>query len=155
MMTIIERFESQYIPEPNSGCWLWFGAVNGTGYGRLRVNGTREMAHRFSWRFHNGEIPTGLQLCHRCDNRACVNPQHLFLGTQKQNVADMIAKKRRANAAKGAGNIKLRLDQVAAIIIDKRSSLKVAAEYGISDGHIRRIRRDGGWRSCSRDAGTK
>jgi len=86
---LIERFEKYYIPEPNSGCWLWFGpGWHKFGYGMLTVDKKPEAAHRISWRIVNGPIPKGKFICHKCHNPPCVNPDHLYLGTPADNVRD-------------------------------------------------------------------
>ena len=92
-----DRFNSKWMPEPFSGCWLWTAANNGV-YGTLRdnrENGFRsKFAHRFSWEIHNGEIPNGFLVLHKCDTPLCVNPEHLFLGTYQDNRLDAIKKGR-------------------------------------------------------------
>ena len=69
-------------------CWEWAGAIDGTGYGQLRINKTSIRAHRQAWEIFNGPIPEGLFACHKCDNRKCCNPFHIFLGTNQQNIDD-------------------------------------------------------------------
>lgn len=88
------RIDDKIIPEALTGCWIWWGAIQSSGYGNL-WDGTRfKRAHRFVWERLIGEIPEGMILCHRCDNRACVNPIHMFIGDHKTNMRDMVAKGR-------------------------------------------------------------
>ncbi len=88
------KLEDMYIPEPNSGCWLWLGSVTQSGYGNAWTNGKNMRAHRLSWMIHNGDIPKEMCVLHRCDTPACINPGHLFLGTQLENIKDRDAKGR-------------------------------------------------------------
>ena len=76
-------------------CWIWNGAIRGnSGYGSFNVNGKIESSHRISYKLFKGVIPMGICVLHRCDNRLCVNPDHLFLGTQGDNMKDMFNKGR-------------------------------------------------------------
>lgn len=88
-----QRFHRYYIPEPNSGCWLWTGALMKNGYGvfdfhkdRLGLPRKSRLAHRISYELHNGEIPKGLDLDHLCRTRCCVNPDHLEPVSRKENL---------------------------------------------------------------------
>lgn len=94
-----EEFYMSFEPELNSGCWIWSRGTMGNGYGCLRSDGKIVLAHRFSWNLHFGEIPHvddyhGMCVLHRCDVPSCVNPSHLFLGTNKDNIADRVSKGR-------------------------------------------------------------
>lgn len=89
------RFWSKVEMIPESSCWHWTGAKNGKGYGVM--HGRTRLAHRFSYELHNGPIPEGMLICHSCDSPLCVNKDHLFLGSHKDNTQDMVKKGRAKN----------------------------------------------------------
>lgn len=95
-----ERFFSRV--EITEGCWLWLGRRNDKGYGLFDANGRHFLAHRFSWQLHHGTSAGEKQLCHHCDTPNCVNPAHLFAGTQADNMQDMVRKGRHWNKQGGA-----------------------------------------------------
>lgn len=117
---------------------MWFGSRT-DGYGRLRFRGKFLQAHRHSWAMHNGEIPEGLNVLHHCDIRNCVNPTHLFLGTNLDNAIDCINKGRRGR--------KLDSKKVRAILADKTNShYALGKKFGVDASLIRRIRRREAWK---------
>jgi hypothetical protein len=100
-LPVATRFAAQHVPVPEAGCWLWVGTTT-RGYGRIRAFGSTQRAHRVSWLIHRGPIPSGIGVCHRCDTPSCVNPDHLFLGDQRDNLRDMVRKGRCPAFAKRA-----------------------------------------------------
>lgn len=169
------HIETNSIPEPNSGCWLWLLSCGNHGYGQLGWYGRKRTAHRLSWQAHRGDIPVGLCVLHKCDVRSCCNPDHLFLGTRQDNMADMVAKgrstagdknptKRPEVAAKlhGAGNgmwgkghliagerqgvSKLKEAEVRAIRSASGGQREIAAQYGVSRSLVGMIRQRIIWR---------
>lgn len=134
-------FEEHYIPEPNSGCFLWLGNTNKYGYGVICRQRKVYGAHRFAWAMTNGDPGQQLVL-HRCDNPACVNPDHMFLGSPADNMQDMIAKGRSRHVKSAA---KLTVEQVRAIRSDTRKKREIAAEYGIAQPTVSAIQHHRTW----------
>lgn len=128
-----------------SGCWLWTGATNKAGYGIVNYQRAFWLAHRLARLLSSGVIPEGIKVLHRCDNPPCCNPDHLFLGTQADNVADMKAKGRASSVKpKGEqnGQSKLTADEVLAIrkaVRDGESQGSVARRMGLVQPNVSMI----------------
>ena len=133
----IKWFHNSYQPVPEAGCWLWEGNMHSKGYGSFEFMRKTQSAHRVSWLIHFGDIPDKLYVLHKCDTRCCVNPNHLFLGTPKDNTQDMIRKKRFW--------CKLTDEQVLAIRADPRSQCTIAREYNIGQSTVSNIKRREQW----------
>jgi hypothetical protein len=131
---VIKRFWDKV--DKTSDCWNWFAALDGRGYGKIKIASyVLKQAHRLSWEIHNGEIPAGLNVCHHCDNPRCVRPDHLFLGTTRDNHDDCSNKGRRAKGAM-LPHSKLTEDAVKKIRQSASSYRELAAVYGVSKGTV-------------------
>ena len=139
-------------PNGEDGCWEWTGSRKPSGYGGFALRGQWEAAHRASWKIHRGDIPDGLHVLHRCDNRRCVNPSHLFLGTHEDNMADCVAKGRTVRGERKP-SAKLTEDDVRAIrsayVPWKNGVYRLAAEYGVSPGTVTAIVKRRKWAHVS------
>ena len=142
----MERFWNKVNKQAENGCWEWTASVNNKGYGWFRLDGKNRGAHRVSWMLQHGAVPGGLFVLHRCDNPSCVNPDHLWLGTNADNMRDKV-EKGRAPALPGESNGQAKLTEadVIAIRADHRSLRAIAAEYGVSHALIGYIKRGDHW----------
>lgn len=146
---LAERFLEKVNVRSEKECWPWIGSIDTRGYGSIGANGGKPLmrAHRVAYELAVGPIPHGLVVCHICDNRACVNPGHLFVGTQQENVNDMIHKgRRRSYAGEGSPRAKLSVDQVMAIRLDQRRTQDIISAYQISKSTVYSIKRHETWR---------
>lgn len=151
MKNLLERFESKFVRRGPDECWLWMASTQkGTGYGKLGrgpAGSGWEYAHRIAWQLANGEIPTDLCVLHRCDNRICVNPNHLFLGTKAVNADDRNRKGRtkpgRPSRGETNGRAKLSREDVVKIRLMRTtgaaSFAEIGAAFGVSGEHARRV----------------
>jgi len=156
MKALADRFWEK-VAKTNS-CWLWTSAVSTGGYGSFSATSIglsrSAPAHRVSWILTNGNIPGGLYVLHRCDNRLCVNPAHLFLGSHMDNMVDKVTKNRQSKGAAHSstcrgvlvGNSKLTETMVQNIRLDPRSQTTIAAEYGVTQGLVSYVKNRKIWR---------
>jgi len=129
-----------------SGCWIWKLSTH-NGYGRMVRGGRSWPAHAFSYKAHVGEIPSGLQVNHKCHNRACVNPDHLYAGTQKENMADMVAAGRQPDVrGEASATSKLTEAEVREILRMPGIAKHAAERFGISISLVYAIRKRAIWK---------
>ena len=143
MATTQERLESKVIKDPNhvDCCWTWSASLHPEGYGRFALDGKTQKAHRVSYEIYKGSIPDGLCVCHTCDNPACVNPNHLFLGTVSQNNADK-AEKGRAAKKLNAGLVK----DIKDALSNGASLNSLAKLFQVSRAMIIKIKHNRSWK---------
>lgn len=133
-----ERFHRAYIVDTVTGCWIWQRWIR-HGYGAISVNDKSIRAHRFSWELFRGPIPCGLCVLHKCDVPRCVNPDHLVLGTQQENMSDR-CKKGRTICGEAHYKAKLTDSQILLIRSDDRTNKLIANDYGVTNALVSRIR---------------
>lgn len=146
---VTESFFSKARRQPN-GCWIWTGALGShRRYGSVGFQGRVWLAHRLAWRLHTGKDPGESCVCHRCDNGLCINPTHLFLGTQGDNVADMETKKRSRHPRRADhGRAKLTehdVTKIKKLSASGRSGRSIAKQFGVAAPTIYRILNGKGW----------
>jgi hypothetical protein len=144
---LLSRFEEKV--EKTDGCWIWRSAFTERGYGVFWINGGNKYAHRLSYELYKGEIPAGLVVMHSCDNPACVNPDHLSVGTYKDNSQDAVKKGRNAYGERN-GSAKLSVQQVLEIEKllkeGKHTHRHIGSMFGVSKCPVGRIARNLGWK---------
>ena len=157
MISLRERFESSYELEPNTGCWLWTGFL--VGHGKFKYAGIKHQrkilkGHRLSWEFHRGVIPRGLHVCHHCDTPPCVNPDHLFVGTNSDNMQDMIRKGRQVRV-QGEQMPTSKLTRAAVRVICRLRGRvlqsRIGEMFGISDSLVSMILSGRRWAHATED----
>lgn len=138
-----DRFWS-YVQKSDGGCWEWMSGKDRNGYGLFSVRCRQKRANRVAWELTMGPIADGLYVLHRCDNPGCVNPAHLFLGTNDENMADMVAKQRQAAGERHASRLhpelcKLSADRVARIRQLRKDGLtlrSIGDRFGVSESTV-------------------
>lgn len=148
-MKLLDRFEAKFIR--GDDCWEWTAAKHPFGYGNFWDGKGYTTAHRVSYLLYVGEIPAGICVLHRCDNPACVRPDHLFLGTHQDNIADKIAKGRaRGPRMFGEKNPAAKITKgiVRDIRADNRPHRIIAAEKGLGKSQVTRIKSGASWRTA-------
>lgn len=141
---IKHRLSKYSMPEPNTGCILWCGAAKENGYGVLNVEGATKYAHRLAWEQVNGPIPQGQSVCHKCDVTYCINPDHMFLGTQAENMADKVAKGRQHRGER-VPHAKFTAADIRAIRASDETHVALARKYGVAFQTIAKIRSGATW----------
>lgn len=127
------------------GCWVWQGSCDHAGYSQIQAYGRNWKGYKLSYLIHKGEWPIGRDVMHSCDNRKCVNPDHLRLGTRAENLADMKAKGRHAHGTRFP-HAKLDDDAVRDIVASPDSNRVAALRYGVNPSVVSRIRNGKVWR---------
>jgi hypothetical protein len=143
MASAIERFWASVDKDVGAPCWIWTGPKFAQGYGRFCLRSRSLKAHRFSWEMHHGKpVPHGLVICHSCDNKQCVNPEHLRAETQAFNVREAIERERwKPNFGAINGRTILTHESVREIRASSETQILLAKRYGVSQTHISRIKR--------------
>jgi hypothetical protein len=138
----------QLISVNSDQCLEWPYSTNDSGYGLVWLNGMARKAHRVSWSLVNGEIPKGMMVCHKCDNRICVNPNHLFIGTAKDNAVDSFNKGRQVRGGELNGRAKLMNYQVIEIkrlLAAGERICNISRKFNIPDATIDNIKSGRAW----------
>ena len=152
-LPIKERIERKIL-KTSCGCWLWLGKTNAQGYGKIKIHGKYFSVHRVLYEVYKQVIFSGMNICHVCDIPSCCNPEHLFQGTQADNMKDMDRKGRRSPySPAGESNPKAKLTRTAVKYIKTLNKTnmfthkEIAANFGVTRSTISRICRGDGWKN--------
>ena len=142
-----QRFNKKWISDSKNECWLWTDKLEHSGYGKMRYKNLIIKAHRAAYEIFFGKIPHGLSVLHRCDVRSCVNPKHLFLGTQQDNMDDMKIKGReRHQQGECVGTAKLSGLMINEIRMSSDTHKNLAEKYSVSRASIHNIKKGKSWK---------
>lgn len=166
-VTFEERFKNSYKINKDNGCWEWTKSLGSHGYAHTANKGKNLRGHRVSYKLYIGKIPKGKLVLHKCDNRKCVNPEHLFLGTQKDNMLDMSKKNRHPIAQKGKkvkgfenGKLEnhhsaklnlIKVDEIRILLKANVSMAEIARRYSVSPKTIFNIKNNRIWNVIKRN----
>ena len=147
-MTIKERLIKGHICILDSGCWEWVKFCDDRGYARINFGGKNCKAHRLSFEAFEREIPCGKCVLHKCDNPKCINPKHLFLGTQIENIQDMVAKgrQRKNGGHQSAKLTDAQIFEIRELFSRGAKNKDIVQQYGITKGHASNIKAGRVWR---------
>jgi hypothetical protein len=150
--TLVEKIHARTTVMP-SGCWNWNGSILKNGYGCLGVDGKTQFAHRASFLAFHGSIPEGKDICHSCDNRACVNPAHLFSGSRKDNMQDCAKKGRTNRFAKARGSRvatsilnESDVSEILVLLSENHTCAEIGRKFNVSRATISKIKNKKNWR---------
>lgn len=137
------------IPEPNSGCWIWTGALHNTGYGTIRISRKTWSSHRLSYFLSRGEVPPkGMFVCHHCDMKACVNPEHIYLGTHRDNTRDAVVREKmwHGRAINTAVLFEKDIAPIRGLLASGLTCAAIGERYGVHADTIGYIKRGKSWK---------
>ncbi len=152
-----ERFKNSFIIDLKTGCWVWQKHKQ-NGYGYININKVNWRAHRYSYLINKGSLPINKWILHTCDNRACVNPDHLYAGTAKENYQDMVNRHPerifycgKYQKGEAHSRTKLKEKDVIEILNSKLEAKELVSLYGICLGHLYRIKKRKYWKLINKE----
>lgn len=149
--SFLSTFWSKVDKNASNDCWLWTGSKYSDGYGRTKRFKKYRLCHKISYELHKGPVPIGIFVCHSCDIRSCVNPNHLWLGTHNDNMKDMVKKKRSKNGImRGEKNpmailFEVDVKAIKLAISDGETNVSIGKRFGVHHSTISAIKRKKNW----------